>query len=34
MEDINEVIKEGEMVTVKVIGFDKRGKLKLTMMMN
>jgi polyribonucleotide nucleotidyltransferase len=34
VENIDEVIKEGDMVTVKVIGFDKRGKLKLSMMMN
>ncbi|MCZ6471915.1 MAG: polyribonucleotide nucleotidyltransferase [SAR324 cluster bacterium] len=34
VENIEDVIKEGDMVTVKVIGFDKRGKLKLTMVMN
>lgn len=32
VENIDEVIKEGDMVTVKVIGFDKRGKLKLSML--
>ncbi len=34
VENVEDVVKEGDMVTVKVIGFDKRGKLKLTMMMN
>jgi predicted RNA-binding protein with RPS1 domain len=28
---VEDVLKEGEMVTVKVIGFDRRGKLKLSM---
>jgi polyribonucleotide nucleotidyltransferase len=31
VENVEDVVKEGDMVTVKVIGFDKRGKLKLTM---
>ena len=31
VEKIEDVLKEGEIVTVKVIGFDKRGKLKLSM---
>ena len=31
VENIEDFIKEGDMVTVKVIGFDKRGKLKLSM---
>jgi polyribonucleotide nucleotidyltransferase len=32
VENVEDVVKEGDMVTVKVIGFDKRGKLKLTML--
>ena len=32
VENIQDVLKEGEIVTVKVIGFDKRGKLKLSML--
>jgi polyribonucleotide nucleotidyltransferase len=31
VEHVEDVLKEGEMVTVKVIGFDRRGKLKLSM---
>jgi polyribonucleotide nucleotidyltransferase len=32
VDRVEDVVHEGEMVTVKVIGFDKRGKLKLTML--
>lgn len=32
VERVEDVVKEGEMVTVKVIGFDRRGKLKLSML--
>ena len=32
VENVEDVVKEGEMVTVKVIGFDRRGKLKLSML--
>ena len=32
VDRVEDVVSEGEMVTVKVIGFDKRGKLKLSMM--
>jgi len=32
VERVEDVLKEGDMVTVKVIGFDKRGKLKLSML--
>ena len=32
VEHVEDVVKEGEMVTVKVIGFDRRGKLKLSML--
>jgi polyribonucleotide nucleotidyltransferase len=31
VEHVEDVLKEGDMVSVKVIGFDRRGKLKLTM---
>ena len=31
LENVEDVLKEGDVVTVKVIGFDKRGKLKLAM---
>ena len=31
VENVSDVLSEGDIVTVKVIGFDKRGKLKLTM---
>jgi len=31
VERVEDVVHEGDMVTVKVIGFDKRGKLKLSM---
>jgi len=31
LENVEDVLKEGDVVTVKVIGFDKRGKLKLSM---
>ncbi|MCH7891538.1 MAG: S1 RNA-binding domain-containing protein, partial [Gemmatimonadetes bacterium] len=34
VEKVTDVLQEGDVVTVKVIGFDKRGKLKLTMMGN
>ena len=34
VEKVTDVLQEGDVVTVKVIGFDKRGKLKLTMMSN
>ena len=34
VEKVTDVLQEGEIVTVKVIGFDKRGKLKLAMMEN
>ena len=32
VERVEDVLSEGEMVTVKVIGFDRRGKLKLSML--
>ena len=32
VEKVTDVLQEGDIVTVKVIGFDKRGKLKLAMM--
>jgi polyribonucleotide nucleotidyltransferase len=32
VENVEDVVHEGDMVTVKVIGFDKRGKLKLSML--
>ena len=31
VENVEDVVSEGDMVTVKVIGYDRRGKLKLTM---
>jgi len=31
VENVTDVVNEGDVVTVKVIGFDKRGKLKLSM---
>jgi polyribonucleotide nucleotidyltransferase len=31
VERVTDFLQEGDMVTVKVIGFDKRGKLKLAM---
>jgi polyribonucleotide nucleotidyltransferase len=32
VEHVEDILKEGDMVSVKVIGFDRRGKLKLTML--
>ncbi len=32
VENVEDVLKEGDMVNVKVIGFDRRGKLKLSML--
>jgi polyribonucleotide nucleotidyltransferase len=32
VENPQDVVSEGDMVTVKVIGYDKRGKLKLSML--
>jgi polyribonucleotide nucleotidyltransferase len=32
VENVQDVVNEGDMVTVKVIGYDKRGKLKLSML--
>lgn len=32
VEKVEDVLSEGDMVTVKVIGFDRRGKLKLSML--
>ncbi|HKJ00752.1 MAG TPA: polyribonucleotide nucleotidyltransferase [bacterium] len=32
VERVEDVLQEGDMVSVKVIGFDRRGKLKLTML--
>ena len=32
VDRVEDVLSEGEMVTVKVIGFDRRGKLKLSML--
>jgi polyribonucleotide nucleotidyltransferase len=32
VERVEDVLHEGDMVSVKVIGFDRRGKLKLTML--
>jgi polyribonucleotide nucleotidyltransferase len=32
VENVEDVVKEGDMVTVKVIGIDRRGKLKLSML--
>jgi polyribonucleotide nucleotidyltransferase len=32
VERVEDVLKEGDMVSVKVVGFDRRGKLKLTML--
>ena len=32
VEHVEDVLKEGDMVSVKVIGFDRRGKLKLSML--
>jgi polyribonucleotide nucleotidyltransferase len=32
VEKVSDILREGDIVTVKVIGFDKRGKLKLAMM--
>ena len=32
VERVEDVLKEGDMVSVKVIGFDRRGKLKLSML--
>ena len=32
VEKVEDVVSEGDMVTVKVIGFDRRGKLKLSML--
>jgi len=32
VENVEDVLSEGDMVTVKVIGYDKRGKLKLSML--
>ncbi|MCH8112229.1 MAG: S1 RNA-binding domain-containing protein [Proteobacteria bacterium] len=34
VDKVTDVLQEGEIVTVKVIGFDKRGKLKLAMVNN
>ena len=32
VEKVTDVLQEGDTVTVKVIGFDRRGKLKLSML--
>ncbi|MDH4121772.1 MAG: polyribonucleotide nucleotidyltransferase [Deltaproteobacteria bacterium] len=32
VENVTDVMQEGDVVTVKVIGFDKRGKLKLSLL--
>ena len=31
VEKVSDVVKEGDEVIVKVIGFDRRGKVKLSM---